>query len=177
MYPSIPIQSPCLVSCPMSLILLNEPSAHNSPLRPLLFLPCSPFAHSFPRDLSHYCHSHCSSLGHSPMCQSGWHRAGPPSLCVVTAPCLHRHCGWCQDAPARRSPSSSSLLLSITLPPRDAALWNERFVRVSRKVRGCGENKKTGKPDAAKLQPCQMAVNYASPQKHDVTWFSIQTIS
>lgn len=44
----------------------------------------------------------------------------PPSCfypgCVVTAPCLHRHCGWCQDAPSGRSPSFS-LSLSVFLCP------------------------------------------------------------
>lgn len=83
----------------------------NPPPSPVSTLPPHFSTHPFPRDLSHYCHSHCSSLGHSPVCQSWWHRASPPSLCVVTATCLRRHCRWCQDAPSRRSPSSISLFL------------------------------------------------------------------
>lgn len=119
LYPSMLTQSSCLVLCLVSLIMLNKPPSRNSPLHLLLLLSCPPTpttTHPFPKDLSHYCHSHCSSLGHSPVCQSWWHWASPPSLCVVTAPCLHRHCGWCQDAPSRRSPSSFALSLSFLRP-------------------------------------------------------------
>lgn len=109
---------PCWYSHPVwsyVLSLWSSSTNHHPTTQPSslsCFHPAPHFStHPFPRDLSHYCHSHCSSLGHSPVCQSWWHRASPPSLCVVTATCLCRHCRWCQDAPSRRSPSSISLFL------------------------------------------------------------------
>lgn len=101
---------PCLSDHPQQ---TTPPTTHPSSFS--CFHPALSTTHPFPRDLSHYCHSHCSSLGHSPVCQNRWHRASPPAPCVVTAPCLHRHCGWCQEAPSRRSPSSFSLFLPFSV--------------------------------------------------------------
>lgn len=54
---------------------------------------------------------------------------------VVTALCLHRHWGWCQGAPSRRSPASYSFLLPFSAcSPDSTGSWSVGG-RVCRRVR------------------------------------------
>lgn len=105
---------------------------HHPPLHPLTFLsyphltPPIPF---FWRPVPLLSQS-LLQLGSFPSVSELVTRSQPPSLCVVTAPCLHRHCGWCQNAPWGGH-HLLFLWFCLSLALQDAGLQKERHVNLS----------------------------------------------
>lgn len=112
LYPSMLTQSSCLVLCFVSLIILNKPPPHNSPLHLPLFL-FNPFPHHYNHpSLSQspvpLCHSHCSSLGLQRV-RAGDIEPAPPS-CVL----WQHHVSTATVDDVRMAPRGGHHLLSLS---------------------------------------------------------------
>ena len=142
LYPSMLIQSSCLVSCLVSLIILNKPPSHNSTLHPLLFPPCSPPQHP------------SLSQGPVPLLSQSLLQLGSfPSVSELVTPSQPPLAACCDSnvSPTPLPMMSGcpleevtilylSVSLSITPTPRDAALRKKSFDKIPGNVKALLEN-------------------------------------